>query len=117
MADYIPGPDASFQATPSRIRAVASQLRVLSIRAGRPCAAPLPGANANLAALGLIDADMTPVTSAKSARLALNGAASAVPIPRRIQRRCARSKRSRFITLTHAATKSRTNVSIASAHA
>lgn len=46
MADYIPGPDASFQAW---------QVNFVTY------------ANANLAALGLVAADMTPVTTAQTA--------------------------------------------------
>ncbi len=45
MADYIPGPDASFQAWQSNF---------------------VTYANANLAALGLVAADMTPVTTAQT---------------------------------------------------
>ena len=45
MADYIPGPDASFQAWQSNF---------------------VTYANANLAALGLTAADMAPITSAQS---------------------------------------------------
>ncbi len=45
MADYIPGPDASFQAWQSNF---------------------VTYANANLAALGLVAADMTPITAAQS---------------------------------------------------
>ena len=46
MADYIPGPDASFQAWQNNF---------------------VVFANANLAALGLVAADMTPVTTAQTA--------------------------------------------------
>ncbi len=46
MADYIPGPDANFQAWQSNF---------------------VTYANANLAALGLVAADMTPVTTAQTA--------------------------------------------------
>ncbi len=46
MADYIPGPDASFQAWQSQF---------------------VTFANANLAALGLVAADMTPITTAQAA--------------------------------------------------
>lgn len=52
MADYIPGPDASFQAWQSNF---------------------VTYANTNLAALGLVAADMTPITSAHS------GGATAFP--------------------------------------
>jgi hypothetical protein len=45
MADYIPGPDANFQAWQSNF---------------------VTYANANLAALGLVAADMTPVTTAQT---------------------------------------------------
>ena len=45
MADYIPGPDASFQAWQSNF---------------------VTYANANLAALGLVAADMTPITAAQT---------------------------------------------------
>jgi threonine/homoserine/homoserine lactone efflux protein len=45
MADYIPGPDASFQTWQSNF---------------------VTYANASLAALGLTAADMTPITSAQS---------------------------------------------------
>jgi hypothetical protein len=45
MADYIPGPDANFQAWQSNF---------------------VTYANANLAALGLTAADMTPITAAQS---------------------------------------------------
>lgn len=45
MADYIPGPDANFQAWQSNF---------------------VIYANANLAALGLVAADMTPVTTAQT---------------------------------------------------
>ena len=45
MADYIPGPDASFQAWQSNF---------------------VTYANANLAALGLVAADMTPITTAQT---------------------------------------------------
>ena len=45
MADYIPGPDASFQAWQSNF---------------------VTYANANLAALGLTAPDMTPVTAAQT---------------------------------------------------
>lgn len=55
MADYIPGPDASFQAWQSNF---------------------VTYANANLAALGLTAADMAPITSAQS------GWATAFPAPK-----------------------------------
>ncbi len=45
MADYIPGPDASFHAWQSNF---------------------VTYANGNLAALGLVAADMTPITTAQT---------------------------------------------------
>ena len=66
MADDIPGPDASFQASASRTQPVAVQLRWLAFHASRPRADASLGANANLAALGVVAADNAPITAART---------------------------------------------------